>query len=64
MKAVWRGRYGKIHDTLSDTNDIKYALVSKHLNSTLVDAKFSKHTKDAPHHMIGSYLDVKDQLVY
>ncbi|KAL7542718.1 hypothetical protein ACHAXR_012017 [Thalassiosira sp. AJA248-18] len=63
-RAVWRGQYGKTHDTLSDTNDIKYALVSKHLNSTLVDAMFSKHTKDAPTQMIGNYLDVKDQLTY
>mmetsp|Transcript_16468 Transcript_16468/g.39420 ORF Transcript_16468/g.39420 Transcript_16468/m.39420 type:complete len:893 (-) Transcript_16468:105-2783(-) len=63
-KAVWRGQYGKTHDTLSHTNDIKYALVSTHLNSTLIDAKFSKHTKEAPRHMIGSYMEVKDQLVY
>ena len=62
--AVWRGQYGKTHDTISDTNDIKYALVSKHLNSTLVNARFSKHTKDAPAEMIGSYMDGKDQLKY
>mmetsp|Transcript_14979 Transcript_14979/g.32480 ORF Transcript_14979/g.32480 Transcript_14979/m.32480 type:complete len:921 (-) Transcript_14979:196-2958(-) len=63
-RAAWRGKYGKTHDTLSNTNDIKYALVSKHLNSALVDAKFSKHTKDAPRQMIGSYMGMKDQLTY
>lgn len=63
-KAVWRGKYGKTHDTMKDTNDIKFALVSRHVNSTTVDAKFSKHTKGAPPHMIGSYLDVKEQLKY
>jgi hypothetical protein len=63
-KAVWRGKFGKTHDTIKDTNDIKFALVSRHVNSTIVDAKFSKHTKGAPYHMIGSYLDMKEQLKY
>eukprot|EP00986_Skeletonema_menzelii_P017357 scaffold19153_cov80-Skeletonema_menzelii.AAC.12 len=63
-KAVWRGKFGKTHDTMKDTNDVKFALVSRHVNSTTVDAKFSKHTKGAPPHMIGSYLDVKEQLKY
>ena len=63
-KAVWRGKFGKTHDTIKDTNDIKFALVSRHINSTAVDAKFSKHTKGAPPHMIGSYMDVKEQLKY
>ena len=64
--AVWRGKYGKTTqgDTISDTDNIKYALVSKHLNSSLVDAKFSKHTKDSPRDMIDSYMDIKDQLAY
>jgi hypothetical protein len=63
-KAVWRGMYGKTHDTIKDTNDIKFSLVSRHLNSTMVDAKFSKHTKSAPQDMIGSYMDVQEQLKY
>ncbi len=63
-KAVWRGKFGKTHDTIKDTNDIKFALVSRHVNSTIVDAKFSKHTKGAPHHMIGSYMDLKEQLKF
>ncbi|KAL7554717.1 hypothetical protein ACHAWF_018240 [Thalassiosira exigua] len=58
-KAVWRGKYANAHDT-----DIQYALVSKHVNSALVDAKFSTHAKQAPPDMVGSYLDVKDQLAY
>ncbi|KAL7457630.1 hypothetical protein ACHAWC_009225 [Mediolabrus comicus] len=63
-KAVWRGQYGKTHDTIKDTNDIKFSLVSRHLNSTIVDVKFSKHTKGAPQDMIGSYMDVEEQLKY
>lgn len=63
-KAVWRGKFGKTHDTIKDSNDIKFALVSRHVNSTIVDAKFSKHTKGAPPHMIGSYLDAKAQMKY
>lgn len=62
--AVWRGKYGKTHNTLSNTNDMKFALVSKHLNSSLVDAKFSKHAKDAPRHMVASYMGIKEQLAY
>ena len=62
--AVWRGKYGKTHDTLLNTNDMKFALVSKHLNSSLVDAKFAKHTKDAPHHMVAQIMDIKEQLAY
>ena len=65
-KAVWRGKYGAIiHNTRSSTNDyMKYALVSKHLNSTIVDAKFSKSTEHAPKEMIGLYMDMKAQLAY
>ena len=46
------------------TDDIKYALVSNHLNSTLIDAKYSKHIKDAPTNLIGQYLDMSQQLKY
>ena len=63
-KAVWRGKFGKIHDSIKDTNDMKFALVSRYVNSTIVDAKFSKHTKGAPPSMIGSYMDMKEQLHY
>lgn len=67
-QAVWRGKYEKIdHQTLGSINgspDMKYALVSKHLNSSLVDAKFSKNNDGAPLEMIGSYLDMTDQLHY
>ena len=44
--------------------DIKYALVFKHPNSPLVDAKFSKHNTDAPSSMTVSYMDMKEQLQY
>jgi hypothetical protein len=64
-KAVWRGKlHGKVHDTMIDTNDIKFSLVSMHFNSTIVDAKFSKRTKGVPVQMTGAYLDLKDQLKY
>lgn len=68
-KAVWRGQYGKTDKShngsdIDNTHDIKYALVSKHLNSSLVDAKFSRHANSAPPLMAGSYLDMKDQLRY
>eukprot|EP01082_Thalassiosira_pseudonana_P009064 g8050.t1 g8050 contig27:73342-76182(-) len=68
-KAVWRGQYGKTDKShngsdIDNTHDIKYALVSKHLNSSLVDAKFSRHADSAPPLMAGSYLDMKDQLRY
>jgi len=66
-KAVWRGQYGKPSNRDSDsmtTDDIKYALVYQHLNSTIVNAKYSKHIKDAPSHLIGQYLDMSQQLKY
>lgn len=68
--AVWRGKYEKAHvagienGSIESSTDMKYALVSTHLNSTFVDAKFSKHNDDAPIDMIGSYMDMKDQLKY
>ena len=68
--AVWRGKYEKVnaanigHGSIGSSSDMKYALVSKHLDSTLVDAKFSKHNDDAPADMIGSYIDMKEQLKY
>ena len=67
--AVWRGKYEKlteagVNGSVHGSPDMKYALVSKHLNSTLVDAKFSKNCDDAPVQMIGSYLDMKEQLKY
>lgn len=68
--AVWRGKYEKIDNKFLDTGsiggspDMKFALVSKHLNSSLVDAKFSKHNDDAPVDMVGSYMDMKEQLKY
>ena len=47
----------------------RYALVSKHLNSSMVDAKFSKHVEKGLElgmdpRMAGSYMDVKEQLTY
>ncbi|NCF92819.1 MAG: hypothetical protein GWQ05_17970, partial [Verrucomicrobiaceae bacterium] len=63
-KAVWRGQYSKPHETISGTADVKYALVSNHLNSTLVDAMFSKHTEGASSDMVGSYMGVKEQLAH
>jgi hypothetical protein len=68
--AVWRGKYDKVDKTsiaqgnISGSSDMKYALVSKHLNSSLIDAKFSKHHEDAPAEMIGSHLAMKEQLKY
>lgn len=62
-KAVWRGKYGDIITHNASINEyMKYALVSNHLNSTVVDAKFSKSTEHAPHNMIGQYMDMKAQL--
>lgn len=64
-KAVWRGKYGDISHNASSPNDsMKHALVSKHLNSTVVDAKFSKSTEHTPKEMIGQYMDIKAQLAY
>ena len=63
-RAVWRGKFGNIRNSSTHTNDIKFALVSKHVNSTTVDAKFSKNTKGAPRHFVGSYMSMKDQLAY
>jgi hypothetical protein len=60
-RAVWRGKYGASTHT---NDDIKFALVSNHLNSTLVNAKFSKIAKGAPKHMMGSYMEMKNQLNY
>jgi hypothetical protein len=60
-RAVWRGKYGA---STHANDDIKFALVSKHLDSTLVNAKFSKVAKGAPKHMMGSYMDMKNQLAY
>lgn len=58
-KAIWRGKY----DT-PRTRHIAYSLVSKYVNSTLVNAKFSKHTTGAPHDMVGEYKTMKEQLIY
>eukprot|EP00956_Cyclotella_meneghiniana_P036342 scaffold124319_cov85-Cyclotella_meneghiniana.AAC.4 len=69
-KAVWRGKFDRVDTTsiangfIGGSNDMKYALVSQHLNSLLVNAKFSKHNDDAPGDMVGSYLDMKEQLKY
>lgn len=69
-KAVWRGKYEKVDSisiargVIGGSNDMKYALVSKHLNSSMVDAKFSKHNNDAPRGMVQSYLGMRDQLKY
>jgi len=68
-KAVWRGMYGKTHERIVDTNDIKYALVSKYLNSTVVDAKYSKHVEKGldlgmDPNMVGSYMEIEEQLSY
>jgi hypothetical protein len=70
--AVWRGKYDKVDketsaqgsSTSGSSSDMKYELVSKHLNSSWVDAKFSKQNEEAPAEMIGSYLDMKEQLKY
>ena len=66
--AVWRGRYEKTNEIklggISGSPDMKYALVSKYLNSSSVDAKFSKHNDGAPVNMVGSYMDIKKQLKY
>lgn len=63
-KAIWRGKYGDITPNASTNDHIKYALVSKHLNSTVVDARFSKSVEHAPKVMIGQYMDMKAQLAY
>ena len=63
-RAVWRGKFGNVRNSSTHTNDIKFALVSKHLNSTTVDAKFSKNAKGAPRHFVGSYMSMKDQLAH
>ncbi|KAL3802768.1 LOW QUALITY PROTEIN: hypothetical protein HJC23_007545, partial [Cyclotella cryptica] len=69
-KAIWRGKYESVdsafikHGSISGSPDMKYALVSTHLNSSLVDAKFSKHNDDAPEVMTAPYMDMKEQLKY
>ncbi|KAL3815510.1 hypothetical protein ACHAXA_006207 [Cyclostephanos tholiformis] len=60
-RAVWRGKYGASKKT---NDEIKFALVSKHLHSSLVNAKFSELSKGAPKRMLGSYMDMKNQLTY
>lgn len=56
-RAVWRGKYRNVHDASTH-------LVSKHHNSTLVDSKFSKNTIGVSRHLVGSYMDMRDQLTY
>lgn len=69
-KAVWRGKYENIdhsfieNGTINGSPDMKYALVSAHLNSSLVDAKFSKQNDDVPEDMTAPFMDMKEQLKY
>jgi hypothetical protein len=69
-KAVWRGKYENIDQAfiengrINGSPDMKYAFVSTYLNSSLVDAKFSKHNEDVPEDMIAPYMDMKKQLKY
>jgi len=41
-----------------------YAIVLQHLNSSLMNAKFSKHNDDATEDVAGSYLDMREQIKY
>lgn len=51
------------------SKSIRYALVSKYLNSTVVDAKYSKHVDKGldlgmDPNMAGSYMELEEQLSY
>ena len=56
-KAVWRGSQAS-----HDSKKMKNALVFQHLDSEVVDAKFSKGTEGLPSGGSGSYMSMKDQL--
>lgn len=56
-KAVWRGSQAS-----HDSKEMKNALVFRHLESEIVDAKFSKCTEGLPSGCCGSYMSMKDQL--
>ena len=56
-KAVWRGGQAS-----HDSKEMKNALVFQHLESKIVDAKFSKGTEGLPSGSSGSYVSMKDQL--